>query len=78
MQSALFEICAPLFAQQMQQYVMSWESPPPMPARRAAWSVYDVFALAGNQLFIGADAQMAALGRMSKFAPSVSRSSGDQ
>jgi crotonobetainyl-CoA:carnitine CoA-transferase CaiB-like acyl-CoA transferase len=54
-QSALFENCALLSAQHMQQYVMSGESPPPMPARRAAWSVYDIFALADDeQLFIGA------------------------
>lgn len=54
-QSALFENCALLSAQHMQQYVMSGESPPPMPARRAAWSVYDVFTLADEeQLFIGA------------------------
>jgi formyl-CoA transferase len=54
-QSALFENCALLSAQHMQQYVMSGESPQPMPARKAAWSVYDVFTLAeGEQLFIGA------------------------
>jgi formyl-CoA transferase len=39
----------------MQQYSMTGEPPPPMPARVSAWSVYDVFTLAdGEQLFIGA------------------------
>jgi crotonobetainyl-CoA:carnitine CoA-transferase CaiB-like acyl-CoA transferase len=54
-QSALFENCVFLAAQHMQQYKMTGEPPPPMPARVSAWSVYDVFALAGGtQLFIGA------------------------
>ncbi|MCG5075140.1 CaiB/BaiF CoA transferase family protein [Paraburkholderia tagetis] len=54
-QSALFENCVFLSAQHMQQYAMTKEAPPPMPARVSAWSVYDVFTLAGNeQLFIGA------------------------
>ena len=54
-QSALFENCVFLVAQHMQQYVMTGESPPPMPSRVSAWSVYDVFTLAdGEQLFIGA------------------------
>ncbi|WP_321797686.1 CaiB/BaiF CoA-transferase family protein [Caballeronia sp. J97] len=54
-QSALFENCVFLSAQHMQQYSMTREPPPPMPARVSAWSVYDVFTLAeGEQLFIGA------------------------
>ncbi|MDR5734080.1 CaiB/BaiF CoA-transferase family protein [Caballeronia sp. LZ025] len=54
-QSALFENCVFLSAQHMQQYAMTGEAPPPMPARVSAWSVYDVFTLAdGGQLFIGA------------------------
>ena len=54
-QSALFENCVFLAAQHMQQYTMTGEPPPPMPARVSAWSVYDVFTLAGGeQLFIGA------------------------
>jgi crotonobetainyl-CoA:carnitine CoA-transferase CaiB-like acyl-CoA transferase len=54
-QSALFENCVFLAAQHMQQYAMTGEVPPPMPARVSAWSVYDVFDLAGGeQLFIGA------------------------
>jgi crotonobetainyl-CoA:carnitine CoA-transferase CaiB-like acyl-CoA transferase len=49
-QSALFENCVFL-----QQYAMTGEAPPPMPSRVSAWSVYDVFTLAGGeQLFIGA------------------------
>jgi crotonobetainyl-CoA:carnitine CoA-transferase CaiB-like acyl-CoA transferase len=54
-QSALFENCVFLSAQHMQQYLMTGEPPPPMPSRVSAWSVYDVFTLAGGeQLFIGA------------------------
>jgi crotonobetainyl-CoA:carnitine CoA-transferase CaiB-like acyl-CoA transferase len=54
-QSALFENCVFLAAQHMQQYAMTGEPPPPMPARVSAWSVYDVFRLADDeQLFIGA------------------------
>ena len=54
-QCALFENCAFLVAQHIQQFLMSGEPPPPMPARTSAWSVYDVFALAdGEQLFIAA------------------------
>ncbi|HEU0202295.1 MAG TPA: CaiB/BaiF CoA-transferase family protein, partial [Burkholderiaceae bacterium] len=54
-QSALFENCVFLAAQHMQQYTMTGEPPPPMPARVSAWSVYDVFTLSnGEQLFIGA------------------------
>jgi len=63
-QSALFENCVFLSSQHMQQYLMTGEPPPPMPSRVSAWSVYDVFTLAGGaQLFIGAvsDKQFATL-----------------
>ncbi len=66
-QSALFENCVFLSSQHMQQYLMTGEAPPPMPARVSAWSVYDIFALAeGAQLFIGAvsDKQFNALCRV--------------
>ncbi len=54
-QSALFENCVLLAAQHMQQFMMSGEVPPPFPSRVSAWSVYDVFNLAGDeQLFIAA------------------------
>ncbi|MDB5817091.1 MAG: CoA transferase [Rhizobacter sp.] len=54
-QSALFENCVFLASQHMQQFSMTGEPPPPMPARVSAWSVYDVFSLKdGEQLFIGA------------------------
>jgi formyl-CoA transferase len=54
-QSALFENCVLLSSQHMQQFSMTGEAPPPMPARVSAWSVYDVFTLAeGDQLFIAA------------------------
>ncbi|WP_454723933.1 CaiB/BaiF CoA transferase family protein [Delftia acidovorans] len=66
-QSALFENCVFLSSQHMQQYLMTGEPPPPMPSRVSAWSVYDVFTLAGGeQLFIGAvsDKQFATLCRV--------------
>jgi crotonobetainyl-CoA:carnitine CoA-transferase CaiB-like acyl-CoA transferase len=54
-QSALFENCVFLVASHMQQFSMTGEAPPPMPARVSPWSVYDVFTLAdGEQLFISA------------------------
>ena len=54
-QSALFENCVFLSAQHMQQFQMTGEPAPPMPSRVSAWSVYDVFTLAGDeQLFIAA------------------------
>ncbi len=54
-QSALFENCALLASQHMQQYQMTGEPPPPFPERVSAWSVYDTFTVAeGAQLFIGA------------------------
>ena len=54
-QSALFENCVFLNAQHMQQFAMTGEPPPPMPARVSSWGVYDIFALANDeQLFIAA------------------------
>ena len=54
-QSALFENCVFLSAQNMQQHLMTGEPVPPMPARVSSWSVYDVFLLKDDeQLFIGA------------------------
>ena len=54
-QSALFENCALLASQHMQQFQMTGEVPPPFPSRVSAWSVYDTFSVAaGEQLFIGA------------------------
>jgi crotonobetainyl-CoA:carnitine CoA-transferase CaiB-like acyl-CoA transferase len=63
-QSALYENCAFLMGQHVQQFLMTGEAPPPMPARVSAWSVYDVFTLAeGEQLFVAAtsDRQFLAL-----------------
>jgi formyl-CoA transferase len=54
-QSALFENCALLASQHMQQFLMTGEAPPPLPSRVSAWGIYDVFTLADDeQLFIGA------------------------
>jgi formyl-CoA transferase len=54
-QSALFENCVFLSAQNMQQHLMTGEPVPPMPSRVSSWSVYDVFTLKNDeQLFIGA------------------------
>ncbi|WP_028311726.1 CaiB/BaiF CoA transferase family protein [Derxia gummosa] len=54
-QSALYENCVFLAAQHMQQFLMTGQPAPPMPSRVSAWSVYDVFTLAGGeQLFIAA------------------------
>ena len=45
---AVRELRVPL-RQHMQQYSMTGEPPPPMPSRVSAWSVYDVFTLAGRR-----------------------------
>lgn len=52
--SALFESTVFLMASHMAGLAATGEEPPPMPARRGAWGIYDVFAAAGDgQLFIG-------------------------
>ena len=52
--SALFEATAFLVGQHMAGQAMTGEEPPPMPARRGAWAVYQTFATAdGEQLFLG-------------------------
>jgi len=53
-QSALFENCAFLSAQHMQQLAVTGVEPTPLPDRKsAAWGIYDVFSLAGGkQMFI--------------------------
>ncbi|MBG7622137.1 CoA transferase [Herbaspirillum sp. AP02] len=54
-QSALYENCALLSSQHMQQFQMSGVPLDPMPSRASAWGVYDVFTLAGGrQLFVAA------------------------
>ncbi len=51
--SALFENCAFLVAQHIAQFCVTGEAPPPMPVRRAAWGIYDVFDTAdSDQLFL--------------------------
>ncbi|WP_135466265.1 CaiB/BaiF CoA transferase family protein [Crenalkalicoccus roseus] len=56
--SALFESAVFLMGSHMAGLAATGEPPPPMPARRGAWGIYDVFETAGgegedNQLFIG-------------------------
>jgi crotonobetainyl-CoA:carnitine CoA-transferase CaiB-like acyl-CoA transferase len=52
--SGLFENCVLLMAQHMMQHAVTGHPVAPMPARVAAWGIYDVFALDdGTQLFLG-------------------------
>lgn len=52
--SALFETTAFLVGQHMAGHAVTGEEPPPMPARRGAWAVYQTFDTAdGEQLFLG-------------------------
>jgi crotonobetainyl-CoA:carnitine CoA-transferase CaiB-like acyl-CoA transferase len=52
--SALFEAAAFLMVTHMAGFIASGQEPRPMPARRHAWAIYDVFATADEQqLFIG-------------------------
>jgi crotonobetainyl-CoA:carnitine CoA-transferase CaiB-like acyl-CoA transferase len=52
--SALFETTAFLVGQHMAGHAMTGEEPPPMPARRGAWAIYQTFATADReQLFLG-------------------------
>lgn len=52
--SALFESAAFLMSTHMAGIAITGEDMPPMPARKGAWAIYEVFACAGDgQLFIG-------------------------
>jgi len=52
--AGLFENNVFLMGQHMAQYAVSGKPPAPMPARLAAWAIYDVFATAdGEPLFLG-------------------------
>jgi crotonobetainyl-CoA:carnitine CoA-transferase CaiB-like acyl-CoA transferase len=52
--SGLFENCVLLMAQHMLQFALTGQPAAPMPARVAAWGIYDVFTASdGTQLFIG-------------------------
>lgn len=52
--SALFESTVFLVGQHMAGQAMTGEEPPPMPARRGAWAIYQTFETAdGAQLFLG-------------------------
>ena len=51
--SALFESAAFLMSTHMSGIAASGQDMPPMPARRGAWAIYQVFDTADGQLFIG-------------------------
>lgn len=52
--SALFENTAFLMAQHMAGAVVTGEDIPPMPARRSAWAIYELFETSdGEQIFLG-------------------------
>ena len=51
--SALFETAVFLMSNQMAGIQITGQPMPPMPARRGAWGVYDVFEADGGSLFIG-------------------------
>jgi crotonobetainyl-CoA:carnitine CoA-transferase CaiB-like acyl-CoA transferase len=52
--SALFESAVFLVGSHMAGTIATGSPPPPMPARRGAWGIYDIFETAGEgQLFIG-------------------------
>lgn len=51
-QSGLFENCAFLAGQHMQQFAKTGIEPKPMPVRSHAWAVYDVLDTCDGQIFI--------------------------
>jgi crotonobetainyl-CoA:carnitine CoA-transferase CaiB-like acyl-CoA transferase len=51
--SALFESAAFLMSTHLAGMAATGLAPPPMPARRGAWAVYEVFPAADGELFIG-------------------------
>ncbi|MFZ4407461.1 MAG: CaiB/BaiF CoA transferase family protein [Paracraurococcus sp.] len=51
--SSLFESAVFLVGSHMAGAAATGEPPPPMPARRGAWGIYDVFQAADGELFIG-------------------------
>ena len=51
--SALFESAAFLMSTHMAGIAITGEDMPPMPARRGAWAVYEVFPCRDGELFIG-------------------------
>lgn len=51
--SALFESAAFLMASHMSGIVATGEDMPPMPERRGAWAIYEVFPCSDGELFIG-------------------------
>jgi crotonobetainyl-CoA:carnitine CoA-transferase CaiB-like acyl-CoA transferase len=51
--SALFESAAFLMASHMSGIIATGQEMPPMPARRGAWAIYEVFPCSDGELFIG-------------------------
>ncbi len=51
--SALFESAVFLMSTALAGIAITGEDMPPMPARRGAWGIYDVFSADGGDLFIG-------------------------
>ncbi|MGD9804372.1 MAG: CaiB/BaiF CoA transferase family protein [Hyphomicrobiaceae bacterium] len=51
--SSLFESAAFLMASHMSGIIATGQEMPPMPARRGAWAIYEVFPCADGELFIG-------------------------
>lgn len=51
--ASLFETAAFLMSPAMAGIAITGEDMPPMPARRGAWAIYDVFDTSDGQLFIG-------------------------
>lgn len=51
--ATLFESVAILMAQHMAIAAITGKEPPPMPMRGRAWSIYDLFDVSGEQIFLG-------------------------
>lgn len=68
--SALFESAAFLMGSFMAGSAVTGQSMPPMPARKSAWGIYDVFdASDGQQVFVGVTAD----GQWQRFCQAVGR-----
>ena len=66
--SALFESTVFLVGQRMAGRAMTGEEPPPMPARRGAWAIYQTFATARRRAAVPRHHQQQALPRVLRAA----------